>query len=501
MTFAKVIVRGLQIALLVSCNLNQKDTLPNPPNFLFCIADDWSFPHAGAYGDEVIRTPNFDRVAREGVLFTKAYTAASSCSPSRAAILTGQEIYRLEAGGCLFGSLPVKFPVYTELLENNNYEVGMTGKGYGPANLELGGWPHNPAGHAYQSIETEAPKGIRSTDYAANFKQFMAEKDSTKPFVFWYGASEPHRRFDYGIGARNGYDLNKVKVPEFLPDTEETRNDIADYYYEVEWFDTHLGRMIDYLEEIGELDNTVIVVTSDNGMPFPRAKANCYNYGVQMPLAIRWGKKVKAGRIIDAPVSLTDIAPTFLEIANVPIPDQMTGYSLVPMIVDGKVEEMGRPFVITALERHTLARPNKPARLAGGLGYPIRAIHTKDFTYIHNFEPDRWPAGNPDIDAWPQGFYGDIDDGASKTLFEENPDRWPELFHLSFGKRPAEELFSIKENIYNMSNLAENVDYQGVKEGLKEQLFTYLKSTDDPRMLGESPWDEYYFDGGKEWEK
>ncbi len=494
MSFAKLTLFILQVVIVVSCSSKQKDRLSKPPNILFCIADDWSFPHAGAYGDEVIRTPNFDRVAREGVLFTKAYTAASSCSPSRAAILTGQEIYRLEAGGCLFGSLPSKFPVYTELLEANDYEVGMTGKGYGPANVEIGGWSHNPAGHAHQTIETEAPKGIRRTDYAANFKQFILERDSTKPFCFWYGASEPHRHFDYGIGARNGYDLDKIKVPAFLPSTEEVGNDLADYYYEVEWFDKHLGRIIDHLQEIGELDNTVIVVTSDNGMPFPRAKANCYNFGVQMPLAIRWGKKVKAGQIIAAPVSLTDIAPTFLEIANVPIPKEMTGQSLVPMIVDGKVEEMERPFVITALERHTLARPNN-------WGYPIRAIHMKDFTYIHNFEPDRWPGGDPDIDAWPQGFYGDVDDGASKTLFEEHPDQWPELFHLSFGKRPAEELFSIRDNIYNLNNLAENVDYQDVKEDLKEQLFTYLKSTDDPRMQGESPWDGYYFGGGKEWEK
>ena len=471
-----------------------KEVAEYRPNFIFCIADDWSFPHAGVYGDEVVKTPNFDRISREGVLFTNAYTAASSCSPSRAAILTGQDIYRLEAGGCLFGSLPSTFPVYPSILEENGYHVGMTGKGYGPTDLELGGWSHNPSGHSYQNIEDKVPIGIRSTDYAANFIDFIEKREGDKPFCFWYGASEPHRRYDYGIGAKNGYDLSQIKVPEFLPDTEETRNDVADYYFEVEWFDNHLGKILKYLEETGELENTVIVVTSDNGMPFPRAKSNCYNFGVQMPLAIRWGKRVKPGQIVDSPVSLIDIAPTFLELASIAMPSGMTGKSLAPVILGGNGGKEHRTFVVTSLERHTLARPDN-------VGYPIRAIHTKEFTYIHNFEPDRWPAGNPDHDAWPQGFYGDVDDGASKTLFEERPEEWPNLYRHSFGKRPNEELYSTIRNIYNLDNLAKSPDHQAVKEKLKKKLFTYLESTGDPRMNGETPWDQYFFSGGNEWEK
>ena len=255
-----------------------------------------------------------------------------------------------------------------------------------------------------------------------------------------------------------------------------------------------MGKIVDYLEEIGELDNTVIVVTSDNGMPFPRAKSNCYNYGVQMPLAINWGNRIKSGQIVESPVSLIDIAPTFLELANVPIPPDMTGKSLVPVILEDKEREEHRTFVVTSLERHTLARPNN-------VGYPMRAIHTKNYTYIHNFEPNRWPAGNPDINAWPQGFYGDVDDGASKALFEGQPEKWPELFHFSFGKRPNDELYSVKEDLYNLDNLSHQVKYQTIKEGLKQELFTYLNMTNDPRMKGESPWDAYYFSGGDEWEK
>jgi uncharacterized sulfatase len=462
-----------------------------PPNFLFCIADDWSFPHAGVYGDSVVQTPNFDRIAGEGMLFIRAYTAAPSCSPSRASILTGQDMYRLEAGGCLFGTLPRRFPVYTHILERSGYLVASTGKGYGPADLSLEGWEHDPAGVPLQEKSMEVARYVRSTDYAANFIDFLDARDTASPFCFWYGAAEPHRPYDYGIGAKNGYDLTKIKVPEFLPDTDSSRNDVADYYYEVEWFDNHLGRMIEALERIGELENTVIIVTSDNGMPFPRAKANLYNYGARMPLAIRWGKRINPGQLTEIPVSHIDFAPTILEIAGQQIPEEMTGHSLVPLLL-GSNQPFVRQFVVTALERHTLARPDNK-------GYPMRGIHTRDFSYIHNFEPDRWPQGDPDIDAWPQGFYGDVDDGASKSQFEHNPERWPDLFKASFGKRPAEELFHDNHDAFQLNNLADKPEYEEIKKELKENLFDYLKKTNDPRQEGLSPWDDYHFSGGDEW--
>lgn len=481
------------LLLQTSCTSQQEETVERPPNFLFCIADDWSYPHAGVYGDEIAKTPNFDKIAKAGMLFTNAFTAASSCAPSRAAILTGQAIYRLEAGGLLFGTLPQKFPIYTNLLAAEGYKLGFTGKGYAPTELAIEGWAENPAGPSYNDLVTEVPNGIRPTDYAANFDKFLTEKEEGQPFCFWYGASEPHRRYDYGIGARNGYDLSKIQVPKFLPDTEETRNDVADYYYEIEWFDRHLGLMIEQLREKSMLENTVIVVTSDNGMPFPRAKSNAYNYGEQMPLAISWGAKITSNQITDALVSLTDIAPTFLELAKLPIPAQMTGKSLVPLLANKTDAQLDRTFVVTALERHTIARPDN-------LGYPMRAIHTKDFTYIHNFEPNRWPGGNPDFDAWPQGFYGDIDDGASKTLMEENPEKWPKLFAASFGKRPQEELYDVKKDFLNWHNLANDAYYDSQKAALKKQLFDYLKATNDPRMEGKSPWDNYLYTGQTEWE-
>lgn len=483
--------------LLSSCNSptgsTQQKAPIKGPNFLFCIADDWSFPHAGIYGDKVVRTPNFDRIAREGLLFMNAFTASPSCAPSRAAILTGQEIWRLEEGGLLFGALSNKHPVYPYLLRDNDYEIGHTGKGYTPADHKRGGWTEDPAGTPYQDLKSEVPEGIRATNYSANFAQFMNNRDENKPFSFWYGASEPHRKYKYGIGAENGYNLDSIQVPGFLPDVIETRNDVADYYYEIEWFDRHLGEMVKLLEDNGLLENTVIVVTSDNGMPFPRAKSTVYDYGVQMPLAIRWGKEIQEPKLINNPVSLSDIAPTFLDLAGVPVPEGMTGKSLAPLLL-GQADEAPREFVVSALERHTIARPDDK-------GYPMRAIHTSEMTYIHNFEAERWPMGDPDFDAWPQGFYGDIDAGPSKTIMMEHPERWKSLFELSFGKHMQEELFDRKSDPFQLTNLAVQPERKQQKDALRKGLFDYLRATGDPRMEGLSPWDNYPFAGGIDWRK
>src|SRR5690606_24047948 len=126
-------------------------------------------------------------------------------------------------------------------------------------------------------------------------------------FCFWYGASEPHRAFEKGSWKKAGKSLDDIVVPPFLPDTTEVRADIADYLVEIEHFDLHLQRILETLAEAGELDNTLVIVTSDNGMAFPRAKANCYEDGIHMPLAIRWGDRARAGRTVDDLIGFVDL--------------------------------------------------------------------------------------------------------------------------------------------------------------------------------------------------
>ncbi|MGC8792924.1 MAG: sulfatase family protein, partial [Bryobacteraceae bacterium] len=286
------------------------------PNILLAISDDQSYPHVSAMGDRVVKTPAFDRVASQGVLFRHCYSLSPGCAPARAGLLTGRYPWQLEEAGTHASLFPRKFTVYPDLLEQHGYFVGLTGKGAGPCNYKDAGWPHNPAGPSFDRHKVARPlPGINANDYARNFEDFLDARPKDKPFCFWYGGTEPHRTYEKGSGLKSGKRIEDVVVPPFLPDSPEVRSDILDYYREIEYFDSHLARMLELLEKRGELENTVVVVTSDNGMSFPGAKATMYDYGIHVPLAIMWKAECPGGRVSDDLVSFADFAPTFLEAA------------------------------------------------------------------------------------------------------------------------------------------------------------------------------------------
>ncbi|MBL8211318.1 MAG: sulfatase-like hydrolase/transferase, partial [Bryobacterales bacterium] len=241
------------------------------PNILFVIADDQSWLHCGAYGAKQVATPAFDRVAREGVLFRHSFSACPSCTPSRSAVLSGRHVWQQREAGVLYGSMPKDLPVYPLLLEDAGYHVGHTGKGWAPGDWKALGLSRNPCGKEYAARKHKdaVPPAIDAVDYADNFAEFLRDRPEGKPFCFWLGSREPHRLYDPGLGLRTGKKLSDVEVPPFLPDTPEVRSDILDYIAEIEWFDKQLARTLAVLEAKGELDNTLVVVTSDNGMPFP----------------------------------------------------------------------------------------------------------------------------------------------------------------------------------------------------------------------------------------
>ena len=265
------------------------------PNILFAIADDWGFPHAGAYGDPVVQTPTFDRLAREGVLFEHAYVSSPSCTPSRGAILTGQYHWRLGGAGNLWSIFPDNLAVYPEDLESSGYTIGSSGKAWGPGRTETDG--RQLAGRRFN-----------------NFRRFLDARQADQPFCFWLGSSDPHRPFRLGSGEESGMDLDAIQLPAAFPDSPVTRGDVADYYWEVQRFDGLVGDAVAALEEEGLLENTIVLMTGDHGMPFPRGKSNCYDLGVRVPLAVRWpGAGGAAGRTVSDFVSLTDVAPTCYE--------------------------------------------------------------------------------------------------------------------------------------------------------------------------------------------
>jgi len=450
------------------------------PNILFAIADDWSWPFASIAGDKTARTPNFDRVAREGVLFRNAYTAAPTCTASRGAILTGQWFARLEQGGNLWSTLPAKFDVYPDLLEKAGYWVGFTGKGWGPGEFAPGGRTRNPAGPEFNGRHNPPPtKGIHNLDYARNFADFLAGRSGKQPFCFWYGGHEPHRPYEAGTGLKAGKNLADVRLPGGLPDSAEVRGDLLDYALEIEWFDNHLGRMLQMLEQAGELDNTIVVVTGDNGLPFPRAKANLYDNGTHVPLAVRWGAKVQGGRTVEDFISLPDVAPTFLQAAGAPIPAAVTGRSFLDLLTSTKSGRIDprRERVFTGRERHTVAQPDSQA------GYPMRAIRTREYLYVRNYRPERFPTG---VDTHAANAYRDIDPGPSKTFMMEHRGEASvaNLFELGFGKRPGEELYDLRSDKAELKNVANDPAHADVKAKLAAELEAQLKSWRDPRVTG-----------------
>jgi N-sulfoglucosamine sulfohydrolase len=462
---------------LTSCQLSSRR-----PNILFAIADDWGWPHAGAYGDPVVQTPVFNRVAREGILFTNAFVSAPSCTPSRNAILTGQYHWRLGHGANLWSTLDPTTPVYPLLLQQAGYHIGSWRKSWGPGKLT--DWPEHPAG----------------TPYEEGFIAFLDARPEEAPFCFFLGASDPHRPYDLNSGLESGMDLDNINLFGCLPDHRKVRGDIADYYFEVQRFDRDVGNALKILEERGELENTIIVITGDNGIPFPRCKSNLYDSGTHAPLAIRWGSGIKKrGRIIEDFVSLSDLAPTFLQIAGVNIPEVMTGKSMVSLLTseqEGIIEPDNRAFVLYGKERHV------PAQEGHRGGYPCRAIRTHDYLYIRNFKPDRWPCGTPNYQkaAVAGAWLADCDNGPTKTYMTDNKDKddyHARLWQLAFGKRPAEELYDCRKDPDQLNNVASDSAYSEIKEKLAAQLIDNLKATGDPRVLnGGDQFDAYPYYGG-----
>jgi len=442
------------------------------PNILFCIADDWGWPDAGIYGNRVIKTPAFDRLAREGVLFENAFVSSPSCTPSRNALLTGQYHWRLEHGGNLWSTLHPKFPVFPLLLRDAGYAIGHWRKAWGPGNFRALGRQEDPVGPSYRG-----------------FKDFLAKRPGKQPFCFWLGAFDPHRPYKPGSGAGSGIPVDTIVPPADLPNHPTIRNDIADYYFEVQRFDRDVAEAIGLLEVSGELENTIIVMTGDHGMPFPRHKCHLYDSGTHVPLAIRWGRSVKAGRRVTDFVSLADLAPTFLDVAGVAIPQQMTARSIVPLLRSGKSGRINprRDHVLTGRERHTVAQDPPSTG-----GYPMRAIRTDGFLYIRNFAVDRWPTGGPARN------YRDCDGGPSKTFLLKNRDK-PAIrpfFEMAFAKRPAEELYDLQNDPHQLKNVAAQAGFSDIRSRLSRRLLTALKASRDPRVTsGGENFDRYPYLG------
>lgn len=512
----KINIRGLilfailTLSLLISCQAPKEI-----PNILFAISDDQSFAHTSFAGCNFVNTPAFDRVANEGVYFNNCIAGSPGCAPSRSTIVTGRYHWQNEQSGQHASSWMKKHVPFLDLLETNGYITGRTGKGVSPfqyarderdslwRKTDAGGIAHSDIRYKEGTTGDDRTAGrIGSVNYFQNFKYFIENVRKEKPFFFWYGAQEPHRAYEQDSWIRHNKKLENVEVPHFLPDHSIVRGDLLDYAVEIEWFDLHLQRMLSYLEEIGELENTVVIVTSDNGMPFPRAKANGYEYGIHVPLAVRYPQRFPGRRIVDDPVSFADIAPTILELTETS-PEGMlpiSGKSILNILSSkrqGMVDE-NKKYVFAGRERHSASRYRN-------WGYPQRIIRSKDFLLIWNMKPERWPAGAPQRlvpgtqrELYP--LYGldengghhsdwaftDIDAAPTKSFIIENieDEQMKPYFDWAHARRREYELFNISEDPFCLDNLSGNRQYHEIEKEMKEILIKELDQSNDPRVVG-----------------
>ena len=500
----------------ISCKTKTEE--PKRPNILFAISDDQSFAHTSFAGCNFIETPAFDRVASEGVYFTNCIAGSPGCAPSRSSIVTGRYHWQNEQSGQHASSWMKKYVPFIDLLDANGYVTGRTGKGVSPfryarsetdslwRKTDAGGIMHSTIRYEKGTAEDDRTAGgIGAYNYFENFKFFLDSVKADKPFFFWYGANEPHRKFEQDSWKRNNKNLADVEVPGFFPDHEIVRGDILDYAVEIEWFDLHLQRMLIYLEEIGELENTIVIVTADNGMAFPRAKANGYEYGVHVPFAVRFPKDFPGGRIVDDPLSFADLAPTILELTKTSQKGMLpiSGKSVLNILKSNKqgIVDESKKYVYSGRERHSSSRYLN-------WGYPQRMIRSEDFLLIWNMKPDRWPAGAPQRivagttdELWPM--YGidengvhhsawaftDIDGAPTKSYIIENmnDENVRPFFDLAHAKRMEFEMFNIKDDPFCLNDLIGNADFAETEKELKTTLIQELKKSKDPRVVGPDP--------------
>ena len=496
-------------------------------NILFCFADDWG-RYASCYAkidgrpsiNDAIQTPNIDRVAREGVLFRHAFVNSPSCTPCRSSLVSGRYFFNCGRGAILQGAIwDDSIPTFPLLLKDAGYGIGKSYKVWSPgtpADAPIGGqqFAYEQAGRMPNNFSegaTELIEGGATVDEArekilaqvrGNFDAFLKDQKAGQPWLHWFGPTTTHRTWIKGSGKKLWQiepDSLQGKLPKFLPDVPEVRQDVADYLGECQAFDAYIGALLQRLEAAGELDKTLIVISGDHGMPgVPSGKCNLYDHGTAVSLVIRVPGGA-GGRVVDDFVRLPDLAPTFMEVGGAKAPEGLYGKSLLPILQSDKQGQVDpeRTWVITGRERHVAAAREER------LPYPMRALRTKDFVYVRNFAPDRWPMGSPGAAAEYSDLPGELpplrtlesntfvafaDMDASPTkawlIQHGNDPKWKWHYDFAFGKRPAEELYDLAKDPDQIHNLAADPAYAAQKQKLADELLTRLKAANDPRVSG-----------------
>ena len=492
-------------------------------NILFCFADDWG-RYASCYAkvdgrpslNDVVKTPNVDRIAREGVLFKNAFVNAPSCTPCRSSLLSGRYFFNCNRGAILNGAVwDSSIPSFPLLLRDAGYHIGKTYKVWSPGtprDAPFGGqqYAYEKSGNLPQHFSVNAApmikQGLSVTEarekilaqVRGNFDAFLADRKPGQPWHYFFGPVTTHRKWVKGSGKQLwGIDPESLqgKLPKFLPDVPEVREDVADYLGECQAFDAYIGVILQRLEASGDWENTLIVLSGDHGMPgVPAGKCNLYDHGVAVALAIRVPGG-KGGRVVEDFVRLPDLAPTFMEVGGVKPPNGLYGRSLMPLLKSDKSGQIDptRDWVVTGRERHVATARE------GNLPYPMRSLHTPEFVYLRNFTPDRWPMGSPKgitateapapdlLQEVTYTAFADMDASPTKAwlVAHRNDPEWKWHYEFAFGKRPPEELYDLSKDHDQVNNVASDPAYAAKKRALSERLMKILTDARDPRVVGD----------------
>lgn len=421
------------------------------PNFLVFIADDLAWNDLGAYGHPRVRTPNLDRLAREGLRFDRAFLTTSSCSPSRASILTGRYPHATGAPE-LHMPLPAAQRLLTTPLREAGYFTGAAGK-----------WHLGAAVKSQLDVVREGggPGG------SEGWLPLLRERPRDRPFFLWLAATDPHRPYPEA-GAPRVHGPEDAVVPPFLPDTPEVRADLARCYDEIARFDGAVGAALAELERQGAARDTLVLVLSDNGRPFPRCKTTLTDDGIRAPLLARWpgharpggtrapGHARRAPGTCGALVSAVDLAPTLLELAGAPRPESFQGRSFAALLTDPAGQ--GREYAFAEHHWHDYRAYE-------------RAVRDRRYTYLRNFQP-QLPA-TPPADAVNSPTF------AAMRRLRDAGALTPAQRSVFTAPRPAEELYDLEQDPHSLKNLATDSAHADTLRRLRGVLDRWREETGD----------------------
>ncbi len=439
----------------------------NRPNILLVLSDDHSVPHVGCYGNSDIRTPNLDRFAAEGMRFDRFYVMSPQCAPSRASMMTGRSPVGIQMTR-FSAPLPMDVRTYPEILRANGYFTGVAGRTY-HLNGEAGNGEPLIQG-IYDKLRLRSfPERL---DYVrtgnmqtgiAQFSEFLDLKPKDKPFFMQLGSSDPHRRFGPNM-AREPHDPAKLKLPSHFPDTPLVREDLGFYYDKISRFDDDFGTVMQLLEDRGLAANTLVAFLGDNGAALLRGKGTLHEFGIHVPLIMRWPGTIKPGRATSELVSAEDLAPTALEAAGVAAPKEMTGKSFLKHL-RGEAST-GRKHVFAERGAHHIYLPIHSA--AFDLS---RCVVGRRYKFIYNA---LWQLPYEPVDFASTAFWKDLQDKNAAGKLS------PELSRMYFSaNRPMFELYDLANDPGEFNNLAGRKEAAAFEQELRAALVEWMVAERD----------------------